>query len=115
MSTEILNKILEKPAFDNKDRLLIGKAFAVAEKAHESQKRSSGEPYIFHPLSVAYFLSELGLDATTVAACLLHDTVEDTSLTRHELEKEFGKEIAFLVDGVTKLSKIEYSDKSKAL
>src|SRR3989344_8456480 len=110
--TELLSKILDKPTFKEKDRILIGKAFAVAQEAHKNQKRSSGEPYITHPLSVAYFLSELGLDSTTVAACLLHDTVEDTSLTHADLEKEFGKEIAFLVDGVTKLSKIEYSDPS---
>src|SRR3990167_10659904 len=112
MSTELVNKILDKPTFKEKDRILIGKAFAVAQEAHKNQKRSSGEPYITHPLSVAYFLSELGLDSTTVAACLLHDTLEDTSLTHADLEKEFGKEITFLVDGVTKLSKIEYSDKT---
>ena len=110
--SELLDKILDKPTFKDKDRILIGKAFAVAQEAHKNQKRSSGEPYITHPLSVAYFLSELGLDSTTVAACLLHDTLEDTSLTHADLEKEFGKEITFLVDGVTKLSKIEYSDPS---
>lgn len=110
---ELLNKILEKPTFKDKDRILIGKAFSVAQEAHKNQKRFSGEPYINHPLSVAYFLSELGLDSTTVAACLLHDTIEDTSLTHTDLEKEFGKEIAFLVDGVTKLSKIEYLDSSR--
>ena len=109
---ELLNKILNKPTFKDTDRALIEKAFSVANEAHKNQKRSSGEPYISHPLSVAYFLSELGLDSTTIAACLLHDTLEDTSLTHSDLEKEFGKEIAFLVDGVTKLSKIEYSDKS---
>ncbi|MDP3763782.1 MAG: HD domain-containing protein, partial [bacterium] len=110
---DLLEKILDKPTFKDKDRALIQKAFLTAEKAHQNQKRSSGEAYITHPLNVAYFLSELGLDSTTVAACLLHDTVEDTSLTHANLEKEFGKEISFLVDGVTKLSKIEYSDKSK--
>src|SRR3989344_745525 len=110
--SELLDKILDKPTFKEKDRILIGKAFAIAQEAHKNQKRSSGEPYITHPLSVAYFLSELGLDSTTVAACLLHDTLEDTSLTHADLEKEFGKEITFLVDGVTKLSKIEYSDPS---
>lgn len=109
MSTELLNKILDKPTLKDKDRVLIGKAFSVAQEAHKNQRRLSGEPYITHPLSVAYFLSELGLDSTTVAACLLHDTIEDTSLTHTDLEKEFGKEIAFLVDGVTKLSQIEYS------
>ncbi len=108
--SQILDKILEKPIFKEKDRALIQKAFLTAERAHQNQRRSSGEQYITHPLSVAHFLSELGLDSTTVAACLLHDTIEDTSLTHTDLEREFGKEIAFLVDGVTKLSKIEYSD-----
>jgi len=114
MSTmfDILNKILGKPAFKEKDRILIKEAFLVAKEAHQNQKRSSGELYINHPLKVAFFLSELGLDSTTIASCLLHDTIEDTSLTRNDLEKKFGKEIAFLVDGVTKLSKIEYSNKS---
>jgi len=110
---DTLNKIIGKPTFNDSDRILINKAFKVAEKAHSGQKRFSGEPFITHPLSAAYFLSELGLDSTTIAACLLHDTLEDTSLTHADLEKEFGKEITFLVDGVTKLSKIEYSDKSK--
>lgn len=109
---DILNKILGKPAFKEKDRILIKEAFLVAKEAHQNQKRSSGELYINHPLKVAFFLSELGLDSTTIASCLLHDTIEDTSLTRNDLEKKFGKEIAFLVDGVTKLSKIEYSNKS---
>ncbi len=106
----ILEKIPDNTRFNDKDRSLIEKAYAVAERAHETQKRFSGEPYISHPLRVASFLSELGLDSTTIAACLLHDTLEDTALSREDLEKEFGKEIAFLVDGVTKLSKIEYSD-----
>ena len=108
--TSILEKIPGSNRFKVKDQSLIEKAYAVAERAHRDQKRFSGESYISHPLRVASFLCELGLDATTVAACLLHDTLEDTSLSRGELEKEFGKEIAFLVDGVTKLSKIEYSD-----
>lgn len=110
---DTLNKITGKPGFNDSDRILINKAFKVAEKAHFGQKRLSGEPFITHPLNAALFLSELGLDSITVAACLLHDTLEDTLLTGVDLEKGFGKEITFLVDGVTKLSKIEYSDKSK--
>ena len=104
----ILEKILENPAYKESDRKLIEKAFELAKSAHSGQKRLSGEEYLSHPLHVAYFLSELGLDATTVAAGILHDTIEDTLVTYKDIEKEFGKDIAFLVEGVTKLSKIEY-------
>lgn len=103
----LLEKILQNPRYGKQDTALIEKAYLVAKTAHERQRRLSGEEYITHPLHAAYFLSELGLDATTGAACLLHDTVEDTSLTIEEIEKEFGKEISFLVEGVTKLGKIE--------
>ncbi len=106
--TSILEKILENPAYNESDKKLIEKAFEVAKIAHAGQKRLSGEEYLFHPLHVACFLSELGLDSATIAAGLLHDVIEDTSITYKDLEKEFGKDIAFLVDGVTKLSKIEY-------
>ena len=107
--TSILEKILENPAYSESDRELITKAFDVAKIAHAGQKRLSGEEYLSHPIHVAYFLSELGLDATTISAGILHDTIEDTLVTHKEIEKEFGKDIAFLVEGVTKLSKIEYS------
>ena len=107
--TSILEKILENPAYGDSDRKLITKAFDVAKIAHAGQKRLSGEEYLSHPLHVAYFLSELGLDATTISAGILHDTIEDTLVTHKEIEKEFGKDIAFLVEGVTKLSKIEYA------
>jgi len=106
--TSILDKILDNPAYSESDKKLITKAFELAKTAHAGQKRLSGEEYLFHPLHVAYFLSELGLDAATVAAGILHDTIEDTTVTYKDLEKEFGNDIAFLVDGVTKLSKIEY-------
>ena len=105
----ILEKILENPAYKESDRKLIEKAFGVAKLAHTGQKRLSGEEYLSHPLHVAYFLSELGMDAVTVATGILHDTIEDTSITYKDIEKEFGKDIAFLVEGVTKLSKIEYA------
>ncbi len=105
--TSILEKILENPIYKESDKKLIEKAFEFAKTAHDGQKRLSGEEYLFHPLHVAYFLSELGLDAATVAAGILHDTIEDTSVTYKDIEKEFGKDIAFLVEGVTKLSKIE--------
>ncbi len=106
--THLLEKILENPAYTESDKKLIEKAFEVAKIAHAGQKRLSGEEYLNHPLHVACFLSELGLDAPTIVAGILHDTLEDTSITYKELEKEFGKDIAFLVEGVTKLSKIEY-------
>ncbi len=107
--TSILEKILENQSYSDSDKKLIEKAFEVAKTAHAGQKRLSGEEYLSHPLHVAYFLSELGLDATTISAGILHDTIEDTLITHKEIEKEFGKDIAFLVEGVTKLSKIEYS------
>src|SRR3989344_3781565 len=107
--TSILEKILENPAYKESGKKLIEKAFELAKSAHAGQKRLSGEEYLNHPLHVAYFLSELGLDASTVAAGILHDTIEDTLITHKDLEKEFGKDITFLVEGVTKLSKIEYA------
>ncbi len=80
---------------------LLEKAFAMALKAHDGQHRMSGEDYIHHPLGVARILAELQIDADSIAASLLHDVVEDTTITLEQLEKEFGKEIAVLVDGVT--------------
>jgi GTP pyrophosphokinase len=106
--TSILEKILQNPAYTESDKKLIEKAFELAKTAHLGQKRLSGEEYLSHPLHVAYFLSELGMDATTVVAGILHDTIEDTPVTHKDIEKEFGKDIAFLVEGVTKLSKIEH-------
>ena len=87
---------------------LIGRAFAFAEKAHRGQKRKSGEPYFNHPIAVAEILTDWKLDAATVAAGLLHDTVEDTPATPDDIKKEFSDEIAFLVDGVTKLGRVKY-------
>jgi guanosine-3',5'-bis(diphosphate) 3'-pyrophosphohydrolase len=84
---------------------LIERAFETATKAHEGQIRASGEPYISHPLEVTYYLAQLGLDAETLAASLLHDVPEDTDISIADLEKRFGREVARLVDGVTKLSK----------
>ena len=83
----------------------------MANKAHSGQKRATGEPYIFHPLSVAYILSELELDRNAIVAALLHDVAEDTDTTLEDIESQFGKEIAFLVDGVTKLSQFKYKNK----
>lgn len=105
-----LEKILKNQKYKENDRVIITQAFAFAKKAHLGQKRISGEDYIAHPLRAAEFLAELGLDASTIAACLLHDTIEDTKLTLTEIKKEFGEEIAFLVEGVTKINRIEYSE-----
>ncbi len=87
---------------------LIGRAYAFAEKAHTGQKRKTGEPYFNHVLATAETLAKWRLDETAIAAGLLHDVVEDTPVTRNELVKEFGEEVAFLVDGVTKLSRVKY-------
>jgi GTP pyrophosphokinase len=97
----------------NADRSLVVRAYAFAEKAHAGQFRISGDPYIQHPLGVALILAELELDIITIAASLLHDVVEDTHFTLQDIEREFGKEIADLVDGVTKLSRIEYKSKEE--
>lgn len=90
------------------DLALVTRAYAFAEQAHAGQTRLSGEPYIVHPLAVAGILADLEMDQVTVAAGLLHDVVEDTKVTLADVEREFGREIANLVDGVTKLSRIEY-------
>lgn len=87
---------------------LIERAYKFSEKAHVGQIRRSGEPYIFHPLGVAAILVELRLDLATIATGLLHDTVEDTSVTISDIEKEFGKVIGLLVDGVTKISRMKF-------
>lgn len=93
---------------------LIERAYEVAEKCHEGQFRKSGEPYITHPVAVATILAEIGLTETTLAAALLHDTVEDTDYTLEQLTKDFGEEIALLVDGVTKLDKVTYGEAAQA-
>ncbi|EFR60968.1 bifunctional (p)ppGpp synthetase/guanosine-3',5'-bis(diphosphate) 3'-pyrophosphohydrolase [Veillonella sp. oral taxon 158] len=87
------------------------KAFELADKAHEGQFRASGEPYIMHPLAVADILAHLQIDHITLMAALMHDVVEDTSYTKEDLEKMFGSEVAFLVDGVTKLNQFQYETK----
>lgn len=96
------------------DVALVERAYQVAKKAHEGQLRKSGEPYITHPLAVAEILVELGIGAKTIAAALLHDTVEDTDYTLESVRKDFGDEIALLVDGVTKLDKLKYGDDAQA-
>jgi guanosine-3',5'-bis(diphosphate) 3'-pyrophosphohydrolase len=96
------------------DLRLVQHAYEVAEKAHTGQVRKSGDPYITHPLSVATILAELGMDTTTLVAALLHDTVEDTTLTLEAVTKGFGDEVAHLVDGVTKLDKVRFGDATEA-
>ena len=91
------------------DLSMIEKAYKVASEAHKDQKRKSGEPYIIHPLCVAVILADLELDKETIVAGLLHDAVEDTWMTYEEVAKEFGEEVALLVDGVTKLGQLNYS------
>ncbi len=96
------------------DSSVIERAYAVAERAHEGQMRKSGDPYITHPLAVAAILAELGMPPATIAAALLHDVVEDTDYPLADIEEEFGKEIARLVDGVTKLDKVTYGEAAQA-
>lgn len=90
---------------------LVEKAFHIADKMHEGQKRLSGEPYIIHPMNVASVLDDLGLDERAIAAGLLHDVVEDTSYTKEDMAREFGEDIAALVEGVTKISEIKSQSK----
>ena len=91
------------------DVALVERAFEFSESAHRGQFRKSGEPYITHPLAVASILSQWRLDAEGLAAALLHDVMEDTSVTRNELETTFGRPVAEMVDGVSKLDQIEFN------
>ena len=100
--------------FPKADFAPIEAAYAVAERAHRGQLRKSGDPYITHPVAVATILAELGMTTPTLVAALLHDTVEDTDYSLDQLRKEFGPEVAMLVDGVTKLDKVTYGDAAQA-
>ena len=108
---EFLDKI--KELNPKCDMALIEKAYDTAEKMHEGQLRRSGEPYIIHPMAAAEILAELGMDEDTIVAGLLHDVVEDTEYTIDDLEKDFGSNIALLVDGVTKLGSIKFESKEE--
>lgn len=110
-----IEMLIQKILKDDKqyDMGKIISAYEFAAKAHEGQKRSSGQDYIIHPLAVAYILLELGMDTDTICAALLHDVVEDTDATLDDLKKRFGQDVALLVDGVTKLSKIPTSTKEE--
>ncbi|HZZ65027.1 MAG TPA: HD domain-containing protein, partial [Candidatus Baltobacteraceae bacterium] len=96
------------------DEAWLTRAYEMADHAHEGQRRASGESYIEHPLAVAGILADLEMDRQTIAAALLHDVVEDTSVTTEQVAAEFGEEIAALVDGVTKLTRIPYQSKEEA-
>lgn len=109
---EELKKIIEESGKEF-DREKIEAAYRLAEEKHREQKRSSGEPYIIHPLSVAAILVGLGMDSESVMAGLLHDVVEDTDCCIEEIQRTFGKDVALLIDGVTKLTKIPYSSREE--
>ena len=95
---------------DNTDENFLNKAYIYAMRAHGDQKRVNGDPYFSHPIEVANILTKLKMDDTTIVTALLHDTIEDTEVTKADIKKEFGNEVATLVNGVTKLTKLELSD-----
>jgi GTP pyrophosphokinase len=110
-----IDELLVKTGYlREEERETIQRAYALAEAAHQGQSRLSGEPYVTHPLAVACILADLGLDADTLVAALLHDTVEDTDVTREQLSEQFGAHVAKLVDGVTKLGKIHVHTREQA-
>ena len=113
-SEELINKVKSYNKFLNPKTL--SKAYDFALRAHKTQKRDEGVPYIIHPVAVADILTDLKLDSATIATGLLHDTIEDTHATYNTIKEEFGQEVADLVDGVTKISEFENQavDNSKA-
>ena len=102
---DLIKKVKNYNPFLNPN--ILTKAYAFSLKAHKNQTRDSGDPYLSHPVAVANILTELKLDSATIATGLLHDTIEDTNATYTIVEKEFGKEVADLVNGVTKISELE--------
>src|SRR6266403_3477133 len=104
---ELMKRIQENRPQD--DLSIVKKAYDYSLKHHEGQSRASGEPYLVHPLEVALVLAEMKMDPVAVAAGLLHDSVEDTSVTIVDIRKEFGEQVAHIVEGVTKISKIDFS------
>src|SRR5689334_22790436 len=96
------------------DLALLERAYTTAEFHHRGQMRKSGDPYITHPLAVTTILADIGMTEPTLVASLLHDTVEDTAYTLEQLRKDFGDEVALLVDGVTKLDKVKYGDSAQS-
>ena len=110
-----IDMVIQKILTDDKqyDLSKIISSYEFAAKAHEGQKRSSGQPYIIHPVAVAYILLELGMDTDTICGAMLHDVVEDTPVTLEEVRKKFGADVAMLVDGVTKLNKVPMFNKEE--
>src|SRR3989338_1864196 len=104
------NEKLQKLGYSEKDREFISRAFAFASQAHAGQKRASGEPYITHVIAVAAECADLQLDAVTITASLLHDTIEDCGVTHEQIAKQFGADVAFLVEGVSKLGHVRYNN-----
>ena len=102
-----------KNAYSEGDFTLIQYALDYATKWHEGQMRASGEPYIYHPIGASITLVDLGMDVSSVCACLLHDVIEDTACDGNDLKRKFGEEIYNLVEAVTKLSKLKYKFNSK--
>src|SRR4051812_28680262 len=96
------------------DTRIVQRAYEIAERNHRGQFRRSGDPYITHPLAVATIVAELGMEEPTICAALLHDTVEDTALGLDDVRRDFGEEVAMLVDGVTKLDKVKYGESAEA-
>ena len=112
MSLELLIKNITKYNNDLEELQMILEAYKCADELHSGQFRQSGEPYIIHPLTVAYILSEMNADTDTICAALLHDTIEDTDITKEDIASKFNPTIAKLVNGVTKISKMNFSSKS---
>ncbi|MFO7815745.1 MAG: bifunctional (p)ppGpp synthetase/guanosine-3',5'-bis(diphosphate) 3'-pyrophosphohydrolase [Halanaerobiales bacterium] len=112
MEIEVLLKKIRSD-MDDPDLDIVKRAHDIASEAHEGQYRISGEPYVEHPINVAYILADLGLDIISISAALLHDVIEDTKFTREDIEEMFGNEVALLVDGVTKLTKLNFKSKEE--
>jgi GTP diphosphokinase / guanosine-3',5'-bis(diphosphate) 3'-diphosphatase len=106
---ELVERVRRYNPHANED--LLNRAYVFAMKAHGSQKRASGDPYFSHPLEVAAILTEFKVDDATIATAMLHDTIEDTTVTREQVDKAFGEEIGGLVDGLTKLGKLDFVSK----
>ncbi|MCI8757048.1 MAG: HD domain-containing protein, partial [Oscillospiraceae bacterium] len=108
---ELMDEIKRSGKFYHTGKIL--QAYEVARNAHKDQKRVSGEPYISHPVAVACILVNLGMDSECIQAALLHDVVEDTEITDQQVAKQFGDEVALLVNGVTKLGKLSFSSREE--